>query len=101
MNTVSQQSELHDDAKLVIDIMNEKEAVTLDFSADSISWLDTYINQHRNDLAEQDKHILREKFGAFVGETILKNYGGHWDKTDSDEWTIVLDSTLSISGGVA
>ena len=97
MNTVSQQSELHDDAKLVIDIMNEKEAVTLDFSADSISWLDTYINQHRNDLAEQDKHILREKFGAFVGETILKNYGGHWDKTDSDEWTIVFDNQLQTS----
>ena len=97
MNNVSQSSELHDDAKLVIDIMNEKEAVQLDFSADSISWLDTYINQHRNDISEQDKQILREMFGAFVGETILKNYGGHWDKTDSDEWMIVFDNHLQTS----
>lgn len=91
MNSVSQPSELQDDAKLVIDIMNEKEAVQLDFSADSISWLDTYINQHRSDISEQDKHILREKFGAFVGETIRQNYGGRWDKA-GDEWMIVFDN---------
>jgi len=92
LNIVTQPSELQDDAKLVIDIMNEKESVQLDFSADSISWLDTYINQHRNDISDQDKYILREKFGAFVGETILQNYGGHWDKADGDEWTIVFDN---------
>ncbi len=92
MNIVSQPSELQDDAKLVIDIMNEKEAVQLDFSADSISWLDTYINQHRNDISEQDKHILREKFGAFVGETIRQNYGGRWDKAEGEEWMIVFDN---------
>lgn len=97
MNIVSQSSELHDDAKLVIDIMNEKEAVQLDFSADSISWLDTYITQHRNNLNEHDKHILGEMFGAFVGETILQNYGGQWDKTDSDEWTIMFDDELHTS----
>ena len=97
MNTVSQLSELHDDAKLVIDIINEKEAVQLDFSADSISWLDAYINQHRNDLGENDKNVLRDMFGAFVGETILQNYGGQWDKTESDEWMIVFDNELHTS----
>lgn len=91
MNTVIQPSELQDDAKLVIDVMNEKEDVRLDYSADSISWLDTYITQHRNDLSASDKHVLREKFGAFVGETIRRNYGGHWTQVDGDEWMIVFD----------
>ena len=97
MNSIAQPSELQEDAKLVIDVMSEKEDVQLDFSADSISWLDTYINQHRNDLDDNDKHILREKFGAFVGETIRRNYGGEWVNTDDSDWTIAFDNKVQAS----
>jgi len=91
LNTIAHSSELQDDAKLVIDVMSEKEDVQLDFSADAISWIDTYINQHQHDLNENDKTVLREKFGAFVGETIRRNYGGQWVQADGDEWMIAFD----------
>ncbi len=90
MNTIAHTSEIQQDAELVIAVMNEKEDVKLDYSADAISWLDTYINQHQNDLDETDKVILREKFGAFVGETIRQNYGGQWTQVDGNEWMIVF-----------
>jgi len=90
LNTIAHSSEIQDNAKLVIDVMNEKEDAGLDYSADSISWLDTYINQHQSDLDENDKMVLREKFGAFVGETIRQNYGGQWVQADG-EWMIAFD----------
>jgi hypothetical protein len=71
--------------------MSEKEDVQLDFSADAISWLDTYIHQHYNTLSEDDKTVLCEKFGAFVGETIRRNYGGQWVQANENNWMIVFD----------
>ena len=96
LNTMPHLSELQEDANLVIDVMSEKEDVQLDFSADSISWLDTYIRQHRNDLSTTDKQVLREKFGAFVGETILRTYGGQWVQTDN-EWAIGFNDDAQTS----
>ena len=96
LNMLSQPSELQEDARLVIDVMSEKEDVTLDFSVDSISWLDTYINQHRNDLSDNDKQILREKFGAFVGEAIRHTFGGQWVQAD-DEWMIGFNDDAQTS----
>lgn len=93
---LSEPSELQDDAKLVIAVMSEKEDVTLDFSADSISWLDTYINQHRNDLSNHDKQVLGEKFGAFVGETIRRTYGGQWIQANN-EWMIGFNDDAQTS----
>ena len=71
--------------------MNEKEAVELDFSAESVSWLDTYIDEHRAQLNENDKSLLQEKFGAFLGESIRRNYGGRWVKDSDDQWMITFD----------
>ncbi len=94
MNTVTKSSELQEDAKLVIEVMSEKEDVQLDFSENAISWLDTYIDQHQHELSEEEKTLLSEKFGAFVGETIRRNYGGQWIHTDSDEWMIAFDDNV-------
>ena len=91
MNTATHTSAISEDAKLVIEVMNEKEDVQLDFSADAISWLDTYIKQHHNTLSEDDKTVLCEKFGAFVGETIRRNYGGQWVQANENNWMIVFD----------
>jgi hypothetical protein len=94
LHTIIEPSELQEDAKLVIDVMNEKEDVQLDYSEKAISWLDTYIDQHQHELNETDKTVLQEKFGAFVGETIRQNYGGEWIHTDNDEWMIAFNDEV-------
>ena len=90
MNTVANTSEFQEDAQLVIEVFGEKEKVQLDFSADSVSWLDTYIDEHRAELDEGEKHLLQEKFGAFLGESILRNFGGQWVKSSEDRWMIAF-----------
>ena len=90
MNTAAKASELHEDAQLVIEVISDKEDVRLDFSADSILWLDTYIDRHRAKLNEGDKTVLREKFGAFLGETIRRRYGGQWVKGNGNHWMIAF-----------
>lgn len=97
MNTVAKASELHEDAQLVIEVISEKEDVRLDFSADSVLWLDTYIDQHRAKLNEGDKTVLREKLGAFLGETIRRHYGGQWVKGSGNHWLIAFDEQSQTS----
>jgi len=82
---------LKQDANLVIAVLQEQEKVQLDYSLQSISWLDGYIEQHREDLDAQDKSVLEEKFGAYLGESIRHNYGGRWLRVDG-EWRIAFDA---------
>ena len=82
---------LQEDAQLVIDVIGEKEAVELDYSAESVRWLENYIERHRGELDAGEKSLLQEKFGAYLGESIRHNYGGRWTRTSSGEWTIVFD----------
>lgn len=82
---------LQEDAQLVIDVIGEKEAVKLDYSAESVRWLDGYIDRHRGELDAGDKSLLQEKFGAYLGESMRHNYGGRWTRAHDGEWTIVFD----------
>lgn len=91
MINVAESAELHEDAQLVIEVLSEKEDIRLDYTADSVSWLDTYIEQHREELDERDKSLLQQKFGAYLGESIRHNYGGRWVRSGSGDWMIVLD----------
>ena len=97
MNTNADSLELQEDAQLVIDVLSEKEAIDLDYSADSVSWLDDYIESHRDQLDERDKSLLQEKFGAFLGESIRHQYGGRWVKGSGDRWMIVFDEERQAS----
>ena len=97
MNTATRTSEFQEDAQLVIDVFSEKEHVLLDYSAESVSWLDNYIDEHRAELNDGDKLLLQEKFGAFLGESILSNFGGRWIQSGNDHWMIVFGETEKTS----
>lgn len=92
MNIVAGQSELRENAELVVSVLNEKEHAQLDYSPDSISWLEAYIDQHRPQLSDDDKRILHEKFGSYLGEVIRLNYGGEWYEVDEGEWAIAFNN---------
>ncbi len=97
MYQVAESSELLEDAELVIEVLSEKEDVQLDYSADSISWLDAYIDEHRAELDDGDKSVLREKLGAFLGESIRHNFGGRWVKASDGSWMILFDKERQAS----
>ncbi|MCY4145288.1 MAG: hypothetical protein OXE95_06815 [Chloroflexi bacterium] len=91
MSASALSANLREDAQLVIDVIGEKEAVTLDYSAESVRWLDSYIARHRGELDAGDKSLLQEKFGAYLGESIRHNYGGCWARARNGEWMIEFD----------
>ncbi len=91
MSTSVLPANLQEDAQLVIDVISEKESVQLDYSARSVRWLDSYIEQHRGELDASEKSLLEEKFGAYLGETIRHNYGGRWTRANDGEWAIAFD----------
>lgn len=95
MNIVAEQAELRENAELVVNLLNEKENAHLDYSSDSISWLDTYIDQHRAELSDDDKQVLQEKFGSYLGEVIRLNYGGQWHQVEAGDWAIVFNDNLA------
>ena len=97
LNTVAASSELREDAELVIEVLSEKEDIELDYTADSISWLDAYIDEHRAKLDDGDKSVLREKLGAFLGESIRHNFGGRWVKDSDGDWMIVFEGEQQTS----
>ena len=97
MISVTESSDLQEDAQLVIDVLSEKEDVELDYSPDSVSWLDTYIEEHREELDAGDKSVLQEKFGAYLGESIRHNFGGRWVRDSDDQWMIIFDDAHQAS----
>ena len=97
MISVRESSDLQEDAQLVIDVLSEKEDVELDYSPDSVSWLDTYIEEHREELDAGDKSVLQEKFGAYLGESIRHTFGGRWVRDSDDQWMIVFDDAHQAS----
>ena len=97
MNTIAESADLREDAELVIEVLSDKEDIDLDFTTDSISWLDAYIDEHRAKLDDGDKSVLREKLGAFLGESIRYNFGGRWVKDFDGSWMIVFDEERQAS----
>jgi hypothetical protein len=52
--------------------------VKLDLDEESIEWIDGYINRNRESLDNDTKEKLIDIFGSFLGEAIIKNFGGTW-----------------------
>ena len=82
--------DFREEAQLVVDVLREKEDVQLDFSAESVSWLDGYIDRHRAALDAPEKRLLQEMFGAYLGESMRLTAGGKWVVEAGDRWIIAF-----------
>jgi hypothetical protein len=51
---------------------------SLDLDSESIQEIDDYINRNRMSFSEEQKERLISIFGSFLGEAIIKNFGGEW-----------------------
>lgn len=53
--------------------------IELDLNEESIKWIAGYINRNRESITEDTKEKFIDIFGSFLGEAIIKNYGGRWE----------------------
>ncbi|HSK72888.1 MAG TPA: hypothetical protein VK892_14395 [Pyrinomonadaceae bacterium] len=71
--------ELKYKAEVVIKMFAETKNVNLDYDEKSIKYLDSYINEIREEFRQEIIDKLISIFGSFLGETIRLNHGGNWE----------------------
>ena len=79
-------------AELVIAQMRPLSGFAFGYNAQSVAWLDGYIERQR---AREDRCPEREAglvnvFGSYLGECIIRCYGGQWENQDG-EWRVKFD----------
>lgn len=76
-------------AELVVQQMREISDVDFGYNTDSVAWLDGYIERQRNraDIEQETIRSLVSVFGSYLGECIIKCYGGKWENDDG-QWRI-------------
>src|SRR5579871_2075820 len=79
-------------AKLVIDSTYKQFGVTLSYDAESVEWLDEYIERLRaQNYPDDDIDKLINVFGSYLGECIRHEYGGEW-ADEQGNWVIRFDA---------
>src|SRR6266481_2399022 len=79
-------------AEDVVSQLRDDLGVELKYDEESIEWLDGYINRIRTQLKKEAYLGLATALGAYVGETIIKTYGGEWAHFEKlDQWGIRFD----------
>jgi hypothetical protein len=79
---MEQLENIRKNADLVVKVFAENNNVSLDFDAESVEWLDGYIERHRENFDEETIKKLTGVFGSFLGECICRNFGGVWTEDE-------------------
>jgi hypothetical protein len=72
--------------------------VTLDFAPETLSLLDQWLRDGRADLPgrrvrSEATELLQSAAGAYLGEVIRRQFGGHWVIVDDvSEWRLLLST---------
>ena len=79
-------------AQNVVSQLREDLGVELKYDEASIEWLDGYINRIRTQLKKEAYLGLAIALGAYVGDVIIKTYGGAWAYFEqTNQWGIRFD----------
>ena len=68
-----------------------KEDLNLKFNEESVEYLEGFIERTKTGLNEEQINGLVTTIGAFLGECIIKNYGGYWDTDANGYWCVKFD----------
>jgi len=76
-------------ADLAVRSIREEHGVELTFDADGVEWIDDHINRLSGRLAPEFLHPYVDVLGAFLGESLIRTYGGAWVERDG-EWGVQI-----------
>lgn len=60
-----------------------KNQLNLDYDSKSVKFIEEFIERQRNSFDSTQREGLVNSIGSFIGQCIIKNYGGHW-QVDKD-----------------
>ena len=77
-NELSVPDKLRANADLVVRTLRENLDVELGFDRAGVEWIDGYINRLRDAIEPENRSGLISTLASFVGESIIRTYGGNW-----------------------
>jgi enoyl-[acyl-carrier-protein] reductase (NADH) len=80
---INSMKELEDLAEQVRSQLN------LDYDTKSIKFIEEFIERQKNNFDSEQRQGLINSLGSFVGQCIIKNYGGYW-QVDNDTQTVCI-----------
>jgi len=89
------EEKLQANAKLAIDTLSPLSDVSpFGFNRESVAWVEGYIERQRAraDMAPETRERLSQVLGSFVGECIIRSYGGTW-RHDGKGWAVYFDDS--------
>ena len=88
---LSQESEhLRSNAELVIAFARDQFGQGLAYDEQAIRWLDGYIQRQHEAGDPNDRDSLVSTLGSFLGECIIRSFGGKWAMVDGS-WCVQFD----------
>jgi hypothetical protein len=84
-------------AELVIKELGPLSGLEFGYNAESVDWVDGFIEQQRNrsDLDKNTINGLVDALGSFLGECIIRCFGGYWNNSDG-EWCVRFDKENAV-----
>src|SRR5437867_1704433 len=79
---LSMPEKLRANAALVVRTVRENLDTELTFDQAGVEWIDGYINRLRECSAADERSGLISTLGSFVGECIIRTFGGSWAEKD-------------------
>lgn len=70
-------------AELVIKVFGDNNGIELGYDAESVEWLDGFIERQRENADADKMNGLTNVLGSFLGECIRENFGGKWEQTEN------------------
>jgi len=67
-----------------------KTQLKLKYNAESIKFLEGFIERNKANFNQEDAKGLINSIGSFLGQCIIENYGGHWER-DSETGIVAVD----------
>lgn len=84
-------------AELVIKQLSPLSGIEFGYDAESVAWVDGFIEQQRirSDIDDNAINGLVNVLGAFLGKCIIHCFGGHWQNIDG-EWRVSFDDKNAV-----
>jgi hypothetical protein len=84
---------LRANADLIVRVCREDRGVELTFDQAGVEWIAGYINRLRDHITPDVEFGLINTLGSFVGECIIRTYGGVWVELDG-EWAVQVSERI-------
>jgi hypothetical protein len=96
ISTAMERQTIEQNARVVVEVMSEDLGAPFDLDGKSVEVLDEYIEKHRATFDDSTREELISLFGSFLGETIIKTYGGDWKYNPEFGWGVDIRARVTV-----